>query len=245
MLGLYLTKPLRAAGLALCVVGLAACGSDTQEIELSKVTAGFVKQASGKITSKASGGKSGTQAAAEQPAAPADPNALVAKALSATKGPIAIVVRLDTSAVLAMNPVGRNGDHVTWGSAPGQGITYQRGVMSNTRGLGEDLMSSRIDAAVSAITSRNDADYTRLHYYLGDLGQTTELRLNCALRRSGTEKVVVGDIDEAAVILKESCRKDELAFTNIYWVDGKGRVLKSSQWVGQRIGSLAIQNLRL
>ncbi|SPF78715.1 hypothetical protein ALP8811_02645 [Aliiroseovarius pelagivivens] len=246
MLGHYLTKPLRAAGLALCAVaGLTACGSDTQEIELSKATAGFFKQATGKVTSKASGGKSGAKAATEQPAAPADPNVLVAKALSATKGPIAIVVRLDTNAVLAMNPVGRNGDHVTWGSAPGQGITYQRGVMSNTRGLGEDLMSSRIDAAVAAITSRSDADYTRKHYYLGDLGQTTELSLNCSLRRAGTEKVAVGEINANAVILKESCRKDEISFTNIYWVDGAGRVLKSSQWVGQRIGSLAIQNLRL
>lgn len=246
MLGFHLTQPLRAAGFALCaVVGLTACGSDAQEIELSKVTGDFLKQASGKLTSKVGKGKSDAKAATGQSAAPADPNVLVAKALAATDGPIAIVVRLDTNAVLAMNPVGRNGDHVTWGSAPGQGITYNRGVMTNTRGLGEDLMSSRIDAAVSAITSRNDADYTRVHYYLGDLGQTTELRLNCALRRSGTEKVVVGDIDEAAVILKETCRKDEISFTNIYWVDGKGRVLKSSQWVGQRIGSLAIQNLRL
>ncbi|WP_424941115.1 YjbF family lipoprotein [Aliiroseovarius sp. S253] len=245
MLGFNLTKPLRAAGLALCIAGLAACGSDTQETELSKATAGFLKQATGKITSKVSGGKSSAKAASGQPAAPADPNQLVAKALSATKGPIAIVVRLDTKAVLAMNPVGRNGDHVTWGSAPGQGITYQRGVMSNTRGLGEDLMSSRIDAAVSAITSRRDADYTRKHYYLGDLGQTTELTLSCSLRRSGTEKVAVGEVNANAVIMKESCRKDQIAFTNIYWVDGAGRVLKSSQWVGQRLGSLAIQNLRM
>lgn len=245
MLGFFLTKPLRAAGLALCVAALTACGSDTQEIELSKATAGFLKQATGKLTSKVSGGKSGAKATAGQPAAPADPNVLVSKALSATKGPIAIVVRLDTNAVLAMNPVGRNGSHVTWGSATGQGITYNRGVMTNTRGLGEDLMASRIDTAVSAITSRRDADYKRQHYYLGDLGQTTELTLNCSLRRSGSEKVAVGEINANAAIMKESCRKDAISFTNIYWVDGAGRVLKSSQWVGQRIGSLAIQNLRL
>lgn len=245
MLGFHLTKPLRAAGLALCVAGLAACGSDTQETELSKATAGFLKQAGSNVTSKISGGKSGTKSATAQSAAAADPNVVVAKALSATKGPIAIIVRLDTNAVLAMNPVGRNGDYVTWGSAPGQGITYKRGVMTNTRGLGDDLMSSRIDTAVSAITSRRDADYTRKHYYLGDLGQTTELTLNCSLRRSGTEKVAVGEINANAVIMKESCRKDQIAFTNIYWVDGAGRVLKSSQWISQRIGSLAIQNLRL
>ena len=245
MLGFHLTKPLRAAGFALCAVaGLAACGSDSQETEMSNVALGVLKRTTGKITSKVGGSKPNGNAAA-QTAAAADPNALVAKALSATDGPIAIVVRLDTKAVLAMNPVGTNGDNVTWGSAPGQGITYKRGVMTNTRGLGDDLMSSRIDAAVAAITSRSEAEYTRQHYYLGDLGQTAELRLNCSLRRAGTEKVAIGEIDETAVILKENCRKGQISFTNIYWVDDAGRVLKSSQWVGQRIGSLAIQNLRL
>ncbi|WP_298904859.1 YjbF family lipoprotein [uncultured Aliiroseovarius sp.] len=243
MLGFHLTKPLRAAGFALCAVaGLVACGSNTQETEMSNVALDVLKQTTSKLTSKIGGGKSNAGAA---PAAAADPGALIAKALAATDGPIAIVVRLDTKAVLAMNPVGTNGDHVTWGSAPGQGITYNRGVMTNTRGLGDDLMSSRIDDAVAAITSRSDAEYTRFHYYLGDLGQTTELRLNCTLRRGETEKVTLGEIDEDAVILKETCRWDQIAFSNVYWVDDAGRVLKSSQWVGQRIGSLAIQNLRL
>nr|WP_239058465.1 YjbF family lipoprotein [Aliiroseovarius sp. PrR006] len=242
-MGFHLTKPLRAAGLALCAVaGLVACGSNTQETEMSNVALDVLKQTTSKLTSKFGGGKSNAGAA---PAAAADPGALITRALAATDGPIAIVVRLDTKAVLAMNPVGTNGDYVTWGSAPGQGITYNRGVVTNTRGLGDDLMSSRIDAAVAAITSRSDAEYTRFHYYLGDLGQTTELRLNCTLRRGGTEKVTLGEIDEGAVILKETCRRDQIAFSNVYWVDDAGRVLKSSQWIGQRIGSLAIQNLRL
>lgn len=245
MLGFTLTSPLRAAALGLCAaLALTACGSDKQEFELPNATLGYLKEATGNVAKRA-GRKSNKSASQTAPAAAADPNAIVAKALSATKGPIAIVVRIDTNAVLAMNPVGRNGGYVTWGSAPGQGITYKRGVMTNTRGLGEDLMSSRIDAAVSAITSRRDADYTRKHYYLGDLGQTTELALNCSLRRSGTERVALGEVNANAVILKETCRKDAISFTNVYWVDGAGRVLKSSQWVGQRIGSLAIQNLRL
>ncbi|SMR83592.1 Group 4 capsule polysaccharide lipoprotein gfcB, YjbF [Aliiroseovarius halocynthiae] len=210
---------------------------------MSLATAGFLKQTGKNLKSKVIGGKSkGTTA---QPAAAPDPNALISKALSATKGPISIVVRLDTNAVLAMSPVGRNGSYVTWGSAPGQGVTYQRGVLANTRGLGSDLMASRIDRAVMAITSGSDADYTRKHYYLGDLGQTTELTLRCSLRRSGSEKVIVGEINADAVIMKEKCRKGQISFTNVYWVDSSGNILKSSQWVGQRIGSLAIQSLRL
>ncbi|MHA6265368.1 YjbF family lipoprotein [uncultured Aliiroseovarius sp.] len=240
------SKPsLRTVLLGLCVaIGLTACGSDDSETELSGAAAKFLKEAGKKISTKASGAGSAKPAPGGGAKAP-DPNAIVAKALAATSGPIALVVRIDTNAVLAMNPVGRNAGYVTWGSAAGQGLTFKRGVLSNSRGLGEDLMASRIDAAVAAITSRRAASYQREHYYLGDLGQSTRLVLECSLSRLKSERVAIGDINADAVVLKEQCRKDAISFDNLYWVDGRGRVLKSSQWVSQRIGSLAIQNLRL
>nr|WP_282569242.1 YjbF family lipoprotein [Aliiroseovarius sp. S1339] len=222
---------------------LGACGSDTSEVELPKITASLLKS-SGKQLGAKLGGSKGTKTTGATAAA-ADPNAIVNKALSATKGPIALVVRIDTKAVLAISPVGRNGDYVTWGSVLGQGMTFKRGVLANTRGLGEDLMASRIDPAVSAITGRRAATYKREHFYLGNLGQSTNLLVDCTLTRVKSERVSLGAINSNAVVMKESCKRGEISFDNVYWVDGQGRVLKSSQWVGQRIGSLAIQNLRL
>ncbi|WP_268246025.1 YjbF family lipoprotein [Aliiroseovarius zhejiangensis] len=222
---------------------LNGCGSDASETELSKATATFLTDTGKKLGSKLDGSKAARPTGPS--AAPVDPEAIVGKALAATRGPIALVVRPETKAVLAISPVGRNGDYVTWGSAPGQGLTFQRGVLANTRGLGDDLMASRIDTAVSAITARRNATYKREHTYLGDLGQNTSLVVDCTLTRGKTERVSLGAINADAVIMKESCRRGEIAFNNVYWVDGNGRVLKSSQWVGQRIGSLAIQNLRL
>lgn len=223
-------------------VALSACGSDKSATELPKVATALAKQ-SGKSIAQKLGAKRASSA--PKAAQPADPNAVIAKALAATKGPIALVVRIKTNSVLAMNPVGRNRDHVTWGSAPGQGITFKRGVLTNTRGLGEDLMASRIDTAVDAITNRRNSSYKREYYYLGDLGQNTSLTVNCTLKRGKSEHVKIGEINASAIIMSESCRRGAIAFNNLYWVDGRGRVLKSSQWVGQRIGSLAVQNLRL
>lgn len=229
---------------AACVAfGLSACGNNSSETEMAKLTAGFLQSAGKKLVPKGLFGKKDEAPAA--PAQSADPNAIVAKALAATDGPIAIVVRIETNSVLAMNPVGHNGDFVSWRGAAGQGITFQKGVMTNTRGLGDDLMSSRIDAAVEAITTRTDASYTREHFYLGDLGQSTKLAAQCTLARSKEERVTIGAIDADATIMIERCKRDGISFNNIYWVDDAGQVLKSSQWVGQRIGSLAIQNLRL
>lgn len=235
---------LRLAG---CVLAssllLTGCGSDTDAVELPKITASLLKSSGKKLGDKLGGTKETKAPTAS--AAASDPNAVVAKALAATKGPIALVVRVETKAVLAMSPVGRNGDYVTWGSAPGQGITFQRGVLANTRGLGDDLMASRIDSAVSAITARRNSTYNREYTYLGNLGQSTKLVVSCSLERGKSERVKLGAIDASAVVMKESCSRGDIAFNNVYWVDGAGRVLKSSQWVGQRIGSLAIQNLRL
>lgn len=234
----------RFAGLMLAAsMTLVGCGSDKDEIELPKITASLLKSSGKQLGAKLGGGNKAEPT--EAAAATTDPNAVVQKALTATKGPIALVVRIDTKAVLAISPVGRNGDYVTWGSAPGQGLTFQRGVLANTRGLGEDLMASRIDTAVSAITARRNATYKREHFYLGNLGQSTNLIVDCTLTRGKTERVALGAINANAVVMKESCKRGEIAFTNVYWVDGNGRVLKSSQWVGQRIGSLAVQNLRL
>lgn len=233
-------------GLSVFVLGMAlalsACGSDKSASELPRLAATLAKQ-SGQNVARKLGVK--RPSAGAKTAQPTDPNVIITKALSATNGPIALVVRIKSKAVLAMNPVGQNGDHVTWGSAPGQGVTFKRGVLSNTRGLGEDLMASRIDHAVDSITGRKTDAYRREYYYLGDLGQTTSLVVNCTLQRGKTEHVKIGEIDTNAVIMNESCKRGKIAFNNVYWVDGRGRVLKSSQWVGQRIGSLAVQNLRL
>ncbi|MDE9451501.1 YjbF family lipoprotein [Aliiroseovarius sp. Z3] len=240
----FTRRAMRVAGCVLAAsIVLSGCGSDTDAVELPKITASLLKSSGKQLGKKLGGGKE-TKPAAATPAA-TDPNAIVAKALAATKGPIALVVRINTKAVLAISPVGRNGDYVTWGSAPGQGLTFQRGVLANTRGLGEDLMASRIDTAVSAITARRNANYKREHFYLGNLGQSTNLIVDCTLTRDKSERVSLGAINADAVIMKESCKRGEIAFNNVYWVDGNGRILKSSQWVGQRIGSLAVQNLRL
>ncbi|WP_371170848.1 YjbF family lipoprotein [Aliiroseovarius sp. 2305UL8-7] len=233
-----------AAKLALCgVLLLGACGSDNSEIELPKITAKLLQESGKNLLPKLGVKSEGTKSQAS--AKPADPNAIVKKALSATKGPIALAVRVDTNAVLAISPTGRNGDYVTWGSAPGQALVFKRGVLSNTRGLGDDLMAARIDTAVSAITSRREASYQREHFYLGDLGQNTSLKVDCTLTRVKSERVTFGEINADAVVMKESCQRGEIKFSNVYWVDGRGRVLKSSQWIGQRLGSLAVQNLRL
>ena len=240
----FTKQAMRVAGCVLAIsLVLGGCGSDTDAVELPKITASLLKNSGKQLGAKLGGSKETAPAA--KTAAQTDPNAVVSKALAATKGPIALVVRIETKAVLAISPVGQNGDYVTWGSAPGQGLTFQRGVLANTRGLGEDLMASRIDAAVSAITARRNATYKREHFYLGNLGQSTSLVLDCSLTRGKSEQVKLGAINANAVIMKESCKRGEIAFNNVYWVDGNGRVLKSSQWVGQRIGSLAIQNLRL
>lgn len=240
----FTRRSVRVVGYILAAsVVLSGCGSDTDAVELPKITASLLKNSGKQLGAKLGGGKEASPTTAT--AATTDPNAVVSKALAATKGPIALVVRIETKAVLAISPVGRNGDYVTWGSAPGQGLTFQRGVLANTRGLGEDLMASRIDAAVSAITARRNATYKREHFYLGNLGQSTSLVLDCSLARGKSERVSLGAINADAVVMKESCKRGEISFNNVYWVDGNGRVLKSSQWVGQRIGSLAIQNLRL
>lgn len=220
---------------------LSACGSDAQETELPKLWGTLLKDIGAGVTQKI-GGK--TQGPATSGAA--NPNAAVAASLTATKGPIALVVNEKTKAVSAMTPVETNGDYVTWQSATKQSLVLRKGVLTSTRGLGEDLMASKPGRAISAILSKQQASYQRSYFHLSGLAETTELVVSCNLKPLQNDTISIGEINEAAMVMTETCRHSgsSLKIKNIYWVGDTGRVLKSRQWVNGPVGYLVVQQLR-
>ncbi len=235
-----LGRPAMAILLAAGLV-LSGCGNNSSETELPKLWGSFLKDIGSGALKKISG--KGKPAG---PSAPADPNAVVTAALAATTGPIALVVNEKSKAVSAMTPVETNGDYVTWQAATGQGMVLRSGILTSTRGLGEDLMASKPGQAFAAIPAAKEASYERRYYHLNGLGQTSELRVTCTLAPVQDDAVAIGEINEAATVMSETCRHTEssLKIQNIYWVGKSGRVLKSRQWVNGPVGYLLVQPLR-
>lgn len=226
------------------VLGVSACGSDKRTTQLPKVAGEFLKGVAGNIKSRAAGGGS-ADAAAETAASKADPNAAVKAALAATPGPINLVIRESSAAVLAMTPVQTNAGGTTWMGAGGQSVTLKGGVIVATRSVGDDMMAADARSARNAITARRAGTYTRSYDHLTGLGHTSKLQVQCTLKKVKSERVTLGEINSAADVLKEECsHQNGIKFDNLYWVSGGGRLLKSRQWVSQGAGYLIVQPLR-
>lgn len=97
---------------------------------------------------------------------PPDRAQVIAEALAKTTGPVILIEIPRSAQIAAAVPVGRNGDHVTWGTADRRSLTTHHGVITATRGLGQDLMSSDISEPFLTIQTGVSRQATRVHRFL-------------------------------------------------------------------------------
>lgn len=220
------------------VAGLAGCGNDASRTAGSQAALGAVKGVVGTIQGRLGG--------ADGAASAAGPNlpVLIGKALAATDGPVMIMAIEATNATVVMGPVASNGSVVTWKTSDKRSFAFNNGVLVGTRGFGNDLMSAKADQAIALITARRAGQVQRTYHYLGGSGQTTAMTLDCTVALSTPVHMVVGQIDTTTTPVNEVCTRGNLSVQNAYWVDGRGVVLKSRQWVGQAMGYVVTQHLR-
>ena len=222
------------AGLSV-IAALSACGNDTTSTSRSQAYLGAAKSVVGSVRGK------GRDAAAPKPV---DLNALIARALAATDGQIMILGIEASQATLAIGPVTSNGTVVTWKTGDRRSFSFDRGVLAGTRGFGDDLMSISADPSISLVTARKSGRVARVNYYLSGLGNSAALALDCTVTAGDRVRLTVGEIDTTTTHMVETCQRDALTVENEYWVDGRGMILKSRQWIGQRLGYIITQQLR-
>jgi len=178
------------------------------------------------------------------PAVLADEGAIAAEALARTPLPSTLVViegRKTTTTVLLIE---QNGIYETWASSDRRTITLVNGMITATRGLGQDIMSSETGASRELLAARRGGVVQRTQRYLDGENQTVELVADCQITRGGTFKVAAGEISTSAVLMQERCSAEDTQFANEYSVDSRGRVVQSRQWLGPRNGYITLKRLR-
>ena len=138
-----------------------------------------------------------------------------------------------------------NGAYKTFGSADRQALIFKRGVLTGTRGLGADLMSSDSDGSIALVTARRSGSATRVHRYLDGDEKTEELRFSCSVSAGGSKSVAFGVMRGTGRVMSETCQSADLQITNQYVVNGSGVVLWSRQWVGPEHGYAIVSPARL
>ncbi len=171
---------------------------------------------------------------AEAPAAPAAPHAGPGGA-----GSEAMLVSLPTRGVGArVASVGRNQDKITWFSPDGIGIVTRNGILIGTRGLGHDLMGADV-ASFDVIAS--GAANQRLIERLTGQDQIESLIFNCALTGQASEEIDIAGGKLMTTRYEEECRSSGYVFTNKYWTNESGDLVRSLQLVSPGVGYMIIQ----
>jgi hypothetical protein len=179
-----------------------------------------------------------------------DPNQVanaITQTLAAIDGPVALATFEKTNNNVVLRTIATNGPYRTWassGSADRRSITTRHGILTATRGLNQDLMSSDVSQTLSLVKARKSGSAIRVQRYLNGEDRIYDVRVSCTITRGGTTQVQIGEINRSATEMTERCDSPERSFTNIYRVDGSGRVLQSVQWLNDFYGTTVIQQLR-
>lgn len=159
--------------------------------------------------------------------------------LSAGRPPeIAVEIpTLGTGAVLRR--VGQNGTVSSWRAPDGAGLSYDGGLLTATRGLGDDLMSAELAGSRAMLAGdAPERGYARIHGYVNGENRTYFVTYLCRAAGRSSDSVTIGDVTRAATRVDEHCTAPDMEFVNSFWVTGDGTVLRSRQWVSDRVGHL-------
>ncbi len=217
---------------------LSACGNNPNEGAGARAALGVAKDLSTQLLNLG-----GTNAAPA--AAPSNPAQLVDEAMGATDGKVMIAILESRNVMAIMGVAQTNQGYETWEAADRRSLILKNGILTGSRGLGDDLMASESDASIALITSRSEGQATRSYQFLSGMGVTNHFEIECQIVKGSTERVEAGEINVEAVTLAEVCEKDAVEINNLYWVDSRGNIVKSRQWVSAQVGYAMFQHLRL
>lgn len=126
----------------------------------------------------------------------------------------------------------QKGNVVTWEAANGYTFTFRDGVLIETRGIGQDLMSA--SAPSSGRIASGTADQ-RSYFFLGDDDVTERRDYSCTPQTVGTEALTIYGRTHTVRHVTESCLRSQGKLMNQFWFEG-GTLRQSQQWISPSAG---------
>ena len=221
---------MRKTGLKALVAGallaLGACGNDPNTTQPLDVARGFVATLKGPAGS------------------PPVSDAQIAAALNGTTGPLILAKLPDMKTEALMLQSAQNGAYATYATSTRQTFVLRDGMITNTRGIGGDLMSSEPQALLALLRSGQQGTVPYVMRFLSGEDVTYTYRYDCAVSPAGPERVSRGLVSVEGRRMNAACTGDGPYFLATFVMDGEGRIVKSDQWLGDHIGRGVAQAIR-
>jgi len=156
---------------------------------------------------------------------------------------LAVVESRNAIAIIGRSMV--NGAYETWTTASKQTLTFKRGILVETRGLGDDLMYAQVDGVAALVRARRGGKARREMHFLDGEGKTYAIAFECTVSPGPAQALSIGNLGISSRRMDESCRSGTgQSIGNTYWVAGDGHIWQSRQWVSPGVGYLVTQQLR-
>ncbi len=133
------------------------------------------------------------------------------------------------------------GDVITWQTTDRTSVVLQRGMLLETRGLGDELMSARVPTAAQAASGTGS--FQRTYFYLDGADQEIRWDYACTFESTGNETIEIIGLSYATRVVTETCRGAQGRITNQYWVESGGKIRQSVQWVSKGVGYMKLESL--
>ncbi len=168
----------------------------------------------------------------------------VVQTLSRNPNPISLVDLEKRGSQALMAQIQNNRGYRTYATPQRQTVTVRGGMMTSTRGIGGDLMSSYVEELLPVVQSRSRgiAEYELRFLNSEDISYT--LTYTCAVHVGAPMDVVSGLVNETGVMMQAICTGDGPSFTNSYVVAADGEILSTRQWMGPFNEYIAFQQIR-
>ncbi len=216
-----------AAGLVALAL-LAACGNDKGDPSpMGTIVGGVAKATLAKVR-----GKRGPAPAAAAPTTRADIEKYgipILRAVIKSRGADALVTISD-----------EKGDIVTWATTDGTTFTLRNGVLSQTRGLGPDLMSAAVPSVAELY--KDGSTHSRSYFFLGEDDRSTRRDYDCTVSVVGNETIGIYSRSHPVLHVKEECVRAEGKITNDFWLESS-TIRKSRQWTSPGTGYIEFEQV--
>ena len=133
---------------------------------------------------------------------------------------------------------------LVWRTENDVSLTLRDGVLVETRGLGNDMISAEGGPALAAVRSRAAGQGSKRQVYSALDNKSVAMNFVCAVDDLGPETIVIVERRHATRHLRETCELQGGTVVNDYWVDSRGpTVWQSRQWGGPNIGYVQFRQL--
>lgn len=228
--GLAVSVTVKLAAGLIALLALSGCGNDKGEPSpMGTIVGGVAKSTLSKVRGR---GAKAPAPVANAPATRADIEKYgipILRTVIKARGADALVTISDSK-----------GDVVTWTTTDGTTFTLRNGVLSQTRGLGPDLMSAAVPGV--AALSVDGGTHRRSYFFLGEDDRSARRDYTCTIKAVENATIEIFERRHSTRHVKEECVRPEGKITNDFWLEGAA-VRKSRQWASPGTGYIEFERI--